>query len=71
MVYQVGVYPSLTSFMGSLYIQGHNAQFNTINIVDSTLTLDETYFADNLSVKGSNGINSVNSAVVATGIDAI
>lgn len=66
MVYQVGLFPGQTSYMGDLYVQNHRAQFNTVNTIDSALTLDGTFFADNLSVKGSNGINSVNSAVVAT-----
>lgn len=69
-LYIVG-YNGITSFIGDVYISANEASFNTINIVDSQIEMDNTYFSDNISKGGSNGINAVGSTIKATGIQAI
>jgi hypothetical protein len=69
-LYMVG-YNGITSFIGDAYISANEATFNTLNIVDSQLDLDLTYFSDNISTGGSNGINAVGSIITATHIQAI
>lgn len=61
----------VTSELGNLNIVSNNANFNTLNVIDTNLILDGTYFADNLSKGGSNGINAVGSVMTANSINAV
>jgi predicted outer membrane repeat protein len=69
-LYMVG-YNGITSFIGDCYISTNEATYNTFNIVDSQVEMDETYFADNYSTGGSNGITAIGSIITATGIQAV
>jgi hypothetical protein len=40
-------------------------------LIDSSLTLTGTYFIDNFSKKGSNGINAVGSILTVTKVQAL
>jgi hypothetical protein len=69
-LYLIG-YSGVTSFIGDCYISTNKATYNTLNIVDSQVDMDQTYFADNTSTGGSNGITAVGSIIKATGIQAV
>ena len=58
------------SYLGSVYIENCNADFNIIEIIRGNLHMSGTKLNNNQASGGSNGINAIESIITADNVES-